>query len=40
VSICGPVYALVYPIVTGRSSCCVVVLFVSVCGPVYALIIT
>jgi hypothetical protein len=21
---CGPVYALVYPIVTGRSSCCVV----------------
>jgi hypothetical protein len=23
VSVCGPVYALVYPTVTGRSSCCV-----------------
>jgi hypothetical protein len=37
VSVCGPVYALVYPIVAVRSSCCVV-LCVSVCGPVCALV--
>jgi hypothetical protein len=36
VSVCGPVYALVYPTVMGRSSCCVVC--ISVCGPVYALV--
>jgi hypothetical protein len=32
-TVCGPIYALVYPTVTGRSSCCV-----SVCGPVYELV--
>jgi hypothetical protein len=28
VSVCGPVYALMYPIVIERSSCCVVCLYV------------
>jgi hypothetical protein len=37
VPVCGPVCALVYPTVMGRSSCCVCVC-VSVCGPVYALV--
>jgi hypothetical protein len=36
VCLCVPVYTLVYPIVMGRSYCCVVC--VSVCGPVYALV--
>jgi hypothetical protein len=36
VSVCGPVFALVYPIKMDRSSCCV--MCVSVCGPVYALV--
>jgi hypothetical protein len=35
VSVCSPVYALLYLIVMGRCPC---VLHVSVCGPVYALV--
>jgi hypothetical protein len=34
--VCGPVCAIMYLVVMGRSSFCVVC--VSVCGPVYALV--
>jgi hypothetical protein len=35
VFVCGPFYVLVYPIVTGHSSCCV--LYVAVYGSAFAL---